>query len=316
MLALRDIDKRYGHGPLVLKNVSWRFEKGAIHALLGPSGCGKSTLLHIIAGIEAPSRGNVFWGESDITRLAPERRHFSLLFQDYALFPHLTVFENIAFGPTERGLDRKKIEEIVRRWLDMLQLAPWREARIWELSGGQQQRVAVARALAAEPQLLMLDEPLSNLDEQLRTELQTVLGAALRAAGVTTLLVTHDQREAFALADRLAIMREGEIVQTGKPEDVYRAPRDAWICRFLGHENVAADHFIPAEAFHFSGPGQAAIVRIRHLGDAYRVDVRHREQTYLVTLGPREWVGLGCPQVGQSIPFGIARERIMFFAAP
>ncbi|GAA5338041.1 ABC transporter ATP-binding protein [Thermus antranikianii] len=213
-------------------------QEGEVLALLGPSGSGKSTLLKLVAGLLSPDRGFVRFRGQDLTPLPPERRGVGFLFQDYALFPHLTVAENITFGLVEARWPRKEREARVKELLERMELTPHAQKRPQELSGGEQQRVALARALAPRPRLLLLDEPLGALDLRLREELLFFLRRTLRAEGVTTLVVTHDQGEAFLLAHRVALLRQGRLVQVGVPEEVYARPKDLWTARFLGHKNL------------------------------------------------------------------------------
>ncbi|WP_164835666.1 ABC transporter ATP-binding protein [Thermus tenuipuniceus] len=213
-------------------------QEGEVLALLGPSGSGKSTLLKLIAGLLSPDQGFVRFHGQDLTPLPPERRGVGFLFQDYALFPHLTVAENVAFGLVEARWPRAEREARVRELLERMELLSHAGKRPQELSGGEQQRVALARALAPKPRLLLLDEPLGALDLRLREELLFFLRRTLREAGVTALLVTHDQGEAFLLAHRVAVIRQGRLVQVGRPEEVYAKPKDAWTARFMGHKNL------------------------------------------------------------------------------
>jgi ABC-type Fe3+/spermidine/putrescine transport system ATPase subunit len=237
MLELRDLWKSYEGKPL-LEGVSLRVGEGETVCLLGPSGSGKSTLLRITAGLEPPDRGKVFWNGVDITRMPAHLRGFGLMFQDYALFPHLNVVENVAFGLRMKGLSRDRIKREVRGALEWVNLAPYGERRVAELSGGEQQRVALARALAPRPRLLMLDEPLGALDRALREEMIEEIRRALRSTRIPSLYVTHDQEEAFAVAARVAILHTGRIVQTGSPEELISRPASSWVARFLGLGNL------------------------------------------------------------------------------
>lgn len=236
-LRFDDVRKSYGDVRAV-DGVNLRLGPGETIALLGPSGCGKSTLLRLAAGLELPDRGRVFRGEADITRLPPQRRSIGMVFQDYALFPHLDVARNVAFGLVELGWDVARTRARVSELLALVGLTGLERRRVDALSGGQQQRVALARALAPEPAVLLLDEPLSNLDQALREDLKDELGRILDQLAVRSIYVTHDQDEALALADRVAVMRAGRIVQVGPPRDVLERPTDAWMARFMGHENV------------------------------------------------------------------------------
>jgi iron(III) transport system ATP-binding protein len=214
--------------------------RGELMAVLGPSGCGKTTLLRLIAGFERPEAGTVTVGDTRVAGpdcfVAPERRRIGMVFQDYALFPHLSVQANVAFGLERRGRDGRG--ELTRRTLELVGLQHKSERYPHELSGGERQRVALARALAPEPEVVLLDEPFSNLDATLRAGLRREVELILRDAGATALLVTHDQEEALSLADRLGVMRDGRLVQVGAPEDVYARPAGRWTAQFVGEVNV------------------------------------------------------------------------------
>lgn len=246
-------------------------KEGEVLALLGPSGSGKSTLLKLIAGLLTPDRGSVRFQGQDLTPLPPERRGIGFLFQDYALFPHLTVWENIAFGLVEARWSKEAREERVRELLEKMGLSAHAQKRPQELSGGEQQRVALARALAPRPRLLLLDEPLGALDLRLREDLLFFLRKTLRAEGVTTLVVTHDQGEAFLLAHRVAVLRQGSLVQVGPPEEVHARPKDAWTACFLGHKNLLSPeesqalglspkpHLLPQAALRLGGEQEGIV---------------------------------------------------------
>ncbi len=234
-LLLDHLDKSFGAQP-VLSGLSLGVEKGEILALLGPSGSGKTTALRLIAGFETPDRGRILVEDEEITRLPPERRNFGMVFQHYALFPHLTVGENVAFG-----LARKEKDETARRVADALALVDlpgFENRRVGEISGGQQQRVALARALAPEPRVLLLDEPLSNLDPTLRERTRRELKRAIQRVGITTVLVTHEQEEAFHLGDRVAVLQGGVLHQVGTPEDLYERPATRFVATFVGRAGV------------------------------------------------------------------------------
>ncbi|MBN1876765.1 MAG: ABC transporter ATP-binding protein [Anaerolineae bacterium] len=233
----------YAVAPL-LSGVSFAIERGEIACLLGPSGSGKTTLLRIIAGLEAPEKGSVWLEASDLTSVPTHRRGVVLMFQDYALFPHRTVAENVAFGIRDMRygkpvkLSRGEIARRVAEMLALVGLEGFGDRDVNQLSGGEQQRVALARSLAPQPRLLLLDEPLGALDRTLRERLLEELPVILRRVGVTAITVTHDQEEAFALADRVILLHEGRVIQSGSPEAVYTAPRTAWVARFLGLDNL------------------------------------------------------------------------------
>ncbi|MDT8898520.1 ABC transporter ATP-binding protein [Thermanaerothrix sp. 4228-RoL] len=237
MLEVREIWKSYEGQPL-LCGVSFEVRPGETVCLLGPSGSGKSTLLRIIAGLEVPEAGQVLWQGEDLAAVPVHQRHFGLMFQDYALFPHRTVAENVAFGLRMQGLPRDEIARRVEDALARVNLREFARRRVTDLSGGEQQRVALARALAPRPRLLMLDEPLGALDRALREQLSEFLRTLLHASGIPTIYVTHDQEEAFAIADRLILLHQGRVVQAGPPDAVYARPATPWVARFLGLTNL------------------------------------------------------------------------------
>lgn len=237
MLELRDISKTY-EGQLLLKNISLKVDSGETICLLGASGSGKSTLLRIIAGLEFPDSGQVLWDSTDLSSTPPHLRDFGLVFQDYALFPHLDIFNNIAFGLKMKNWDQQKIQERVTETLGLVNLSSFENRKVTDLSGGEQQRVALARALAPRPQLLMFDEPLGALDRALREQVLDELRLILHRTQVPAIYVTHDQEEAFTLADRILLLHDGEIVCEGTPAGVVAHPCSAWAAKFLGLGNV------------------------------------------------------------------------------
>jgi iron(III) transport system ATP-binding protein len=235
MIRVQRVSKSFG-AVRAVATASMEVGRGEFVALLGPSGCGKTTLLRLIAGFEVPDEGTVRIGEQVVageTWLPPERRHVGMVFQDFALFPHLSVARNVGYGLARQARERR-----VGEALALVGLAGLGDRFPHELSGGQQQRVALARALAPEPSVVLLDEPWSNIDPMLRGSMRDELAAILRATGVTVLLVTHEQEEAFSLADRVALMRDGSIVQTGAPEEIYYDPATRWAAEFVGAANV------------------------------------------------------------------------------
>lgn len=236
-LSLKDISKSYGVTRAV-ESLSLVVDRGEFFGLLGPSGCGKTTTLRMIAGLETPDTGAIAFDERDITHLSPEKRGFGMVFQNYALFPHLNVFDNVAFGLRARSRPPKaEVEKKVCDALAMVQLPDYEKRRVDELSGGQQQRVAIARAIAIEPALLLFDEPLSNLDVALREETRGELRELVKRLGLTAIYVTHDQDEAFALCDKIGVMAKGHLMQTGSPRALYEKPANLSIARFLGRNN-------------------------------------------------------------------------------
>lgn len=236
MLRIENISKTYQNKPL-LDNITLAVHRGEILCLLGPSGSGKSTLLRIVAGLEEPERGVILWNNEDISHLSAHKRNFGLMFQDYALFPHMTVGKNVAFGLEMKGMPTHQIDSRVLEVLEMVDMASFLQRKVTDLSGGEKQRVALARALAPQPQLLMLDEPLGSLDRTLRDQLLTDLGSMLQRLETPVIYVTHDQEEAFSIGDRLAVLHDTSIIQVDTPETIYSCPASLWLAGFLGFRN-------------------------------------------------------------------------------
>jgi spermidine/putrescine transport system ATP-binding protein len=234
-LKLSQITKSYGDF-IAVDNLSLSIPEGSFFALLGPSGCGKTTTLRMIAGLEEPSNGSISLGTTDITHTKPYQRPINTVFQNYALFPHLTIFENIAFGLRRRGI--KDVDEAVNKALNLVELPHLAQRKPTQLSGGQQQRIALARAIVNRPALLLLDEPLGALDLKLRRQMQIELKWIQREVGITFVHVTHDQEEAMTMADTIAVMNEGRIEQMGSPADLYDNPETAFVANFLGQSNL------------------------------------------------------------------------------
>jgi len=237
MLELIEIHKTYENQPL-LSGISFTVEVGETICLLGASGSGKSTLLRIIAGLEQPKSGQVLWGGTNLAAIPPHERNFGLVFQDYALFPHLTVAENVAFGLKMQNLPQNEINLRVTNSLAQVNLGGFANRRVTDLSGGEQQRVALARALAPRPRLLMFDEPLGALDRALKDHLLEELRSILHNSEVPAIYVTHDQEEAFVIADRIVLLHDGKIAHEGTPRDVFAHPSSGWVATFLGLGNV------------------------------------------------------------------------------
>lgn len=221
----------------VLKDICIKIQPGELFFLLGPSGCGKTTLLRSIAGFYTPNQGRILIGDQDVTELPPHLRDTGMMFQSYALWPHMTLAENVAFGLEMRKVPKAELQKRVMEALDLVHLADRAKAKPNQLSGGQQQRVALARALVIKPQCLLLDEPLSNLDAKLRLEMRMDIRKICKAAGLTAIYVTHDQKEALSIADRLAIMRSGVVEQIGTPAEIYRHPANRFVAGFIGEAN-------------------------------------------------------------------------------
>jgi putative spermidine/putrescine transport system ATP-binding protein len=262
-VQLRGIAMAYGATP-VLHDVDLDVHKGELVSLLGPSGCGKTTTLNIIAGFLEPSRGTVSLGGRVVNQVPPYRRNTGMVFQSYALFPHMNVFDNVAFGLRIRRLPAAETARRVREALALVRLEGLGDRAIRQLSGGQQQRVAIARALAIDPLVLLMDEPLSNLDAQLRRQMRVELRRLQRQVGITTIFVTHDQEEALTLSDRLVVMNHGRIEQVGTPVELYRKPRTAFVAQFLGHPNFLSGEVVEARAGEVAVRVGPAIVRAAH----------------------------------------------------
>jgi ABC-type Fe3+/spermidine/putrescine transport system ATPase subunit len=320
-ITARHLVKSFSPGFRVVDDVSFTIQPGEMFFLLGPSGCGKTTVLRMLAGFVEPDGGDIVFGEKRMNDVPPRRRNTAMVFQNYAIWPHLTVYENVAYGPRARKLDAASIHQRVTRALGIVRLEDLAQRKPAQLSGGQQQRVALARALAVDPDLILLDEPLSNLDARLRLELREELQRIHRATGTTCLYVTHDQEEALSLADRVAVMNQGRIEQVGAPSDIYQKPVNEFTARFMGEINVlAADHplaqalqaspgqkvgFRP-EAARIGAEGIAAVVkRATYLGSKAELVVETATGDAL-KLWSRELVALG-----ETVHFQVARESLI-----
>ena len=307
-LQIKRIVKQYGD-VFAVDDVSLNIEKGEIFALLGSSGCGKSTLLRMLAGFERPTAGQIVLEGQDIVGLAPYERPINMMFQSYALFPHLSVWDNVAFGLRRDHLPKAEIEERVARMLDLVQLKAYAKRHPHQLSGGQQQRVALARSLAKRPRLLLLDEPLGALDKKLRERTQLELVGIIEQVGVTCVMVTHDQEEAMTVATRIGVMSEGRILQVGRPADIYETPNCRFVADFIGSVNTfrgtieidEPDHVVIASAQcrHYVSHGITG-----NLGMAVDVAVRPEKMTIQVT-PPRDEERESPAQVGFNVVQGV-----------
>ena len=333
-LQLNNTAKTYPDGTKALLPTELFVEKGEIVSLLGPSGCGKTTLLRIIAGLENPDKGSEIWFDDDnVTLLPVERRQVGMVFQSYALFPNMSVRANIGYGLKMQKLSKDEIETRVTEVLELCQLQKFSSRSIDALSGGQRQRVALARAIAPRPRMLLLDEPLSALDAALREILRDELAILLREFNITAIFVTHDQDEAMAIADRVAVMSDGHIVQSGTPEELYRNPNSAFVAGFVGNamrlegkndgstlrlvggelklpqESIGKNAFVRAESVTINENGTLTgqVENVTFLGNHYRIGIKGIMPSTLTS----EYSGQNAPKIGEVVKVAIKAEDIM-----
>lgn len=278
-VELKGVCKKFG-SVVGVEELDLTIRKGEFFTFLGPSGCGKTTTLRMIAGFYAPSQGRIHLDGKDVTEVPPQKRGTGMVFQNYALFPHMTVFENVAFGLQVRKIPKPERKERVEQALDLVRLGGLGDRQIAQLSGGQQQRVALARALVIRPRILLLDEPLSNLDARLRDEMRSEILSLQRSLGITTIYVTHDQVEALSMSDRIAVFQQGSCRQIGTPEQIYNRPEDAFVASFIGETNL-----LPATVEAVN----AEQIQVRSLGHPFRVEPRAKEKA---TFAPGDQVCL------------------------
>ena len=290
-ITIEKLVKKFGDA-VALNGISLRIEPGELFFLLGPSGCGKTTLLRNIAGFYIPDEGRIFFGDEDVTALPPHKRNTGMMFQSYALWPHMTVAKNVAFGLEERRVPQAEIRQRVQAALESVQMGPYAERKIAQLSGGQQQRVALARALVIRPRCVLLDEPLSNLDARLRLEMRSEIRLVCKENGLTAIYVTHDQKEALSISDRMAVLEGGRIAQIGTPEQVYRRPKTRVVADFIGETNF------------LNGKIQSL--------DGAKALVETNEGLFEGFLGDPEWM----PSAGDSVSLSIRPESWSLRSAP
>ncbi|RXZ45319.1 ABC transporter ATP-binding protein [Crenobacter cavernae] len=315
MLELVELSKRYGER-VVADSVSLKLAPGELVALLGPSGCGKSTLLNMVAGLVAPDEGAIYFDDERIDALPAEKRGFALMFQDFALFPHLNVLDNVCFGLAERRVAKREARERARAELEAVGLSGFEARRVGALSGGEKQRVALARALATDPRLMLLDEPFSSLDAHLRESLQAATRQRLAEAGIPALLVTHDRDEALAMADRVAVLDAGRIAQIAPASELMAAPANERVARFLGLSNVTGQGFWPQQALQLGGQTLAEVVALMPRADGLTLEVALPEGRFIVELSLREAATLAEPPVvGARVPVALRPEAFRRFAA-
>lgn len=289
ILELRHIRKNFGDTE-VLRDIDFTINQGEFITLLGPSGCGKTTILRIIAGLEEPDQGKVFLCGEDVTNTEPNKRYVNTVFQNYALFPHMNVKENIGYGLKLKKLDKLHISQMVTEALELVQLSGYEKRMPSELSGGQKQRVAIARAIVNQPKVLLLDEPLGALDLQLRRQMQTELKRLQKKLGITFIYITHDQEEAINMSDRIAVMKDGVFQQIGTPAEIYDRPKTSYVAEFVGNANIISG--VVTEL-------QDGIAKIEAPGGM--VEVNTQEETV---------------EIGRKVTLAVRSENILVYSAP
>lgn len=292
-ISIKNVVKKYGDN-VVIPDLSVEIEEGELFTLLGPSGCGKTTLLRMIAGFNSIEGGDIYFNEERINDKDPSKRNIGMVFQNYAIFPHLSVRDNVAFGLKNRKIEKAEIQERTDKYLNLMQIMQYADRMPSQLSGGQQQRIALARALVITPDVLLMDEPLSNLDAKLRLEMRTVIRHTQKNVGITTVYVTHDQEEAMAISDKIAVMKDGVIQHVGKPKDIYQRPKNVFVATFIGRTNI-----VPAKieqgALVFEGGYRETIDILKNAED----------QEVLCSIRPEEFVI--CPDGEEGI-HGVVKE--------
>lgn len=282
-VIVKDAVKKYGSFT-ALKGVNLEIKPGEFFTLLGPSGCGKTTLLRMIAGFNTIDGGAIYFDDKKINDVEAHKRDIGMVFQNYAIFPHLTVAENVAYGLKAKKVSKDEITRRVEEALELVQISQLKDRKPNELSGGQQQRVALARAFVIEPSVLLMDEPLSNLDAKLRVQMRTIIKKLQRRLGITTIYVTHDQEEALAISDRIAVMKEGDIMQVGSPEQIYKTPENRFVAGFIGVSN-----FIPCEiGAAADGEARISVEHSYSLNKALNPEKAGNKKTALLSVRPEQ----------------------------
>lgn len=288
-LKIENISKIFEKGRGV-KNISFQLEKGELVSFLGPSGCGKTTLLNIIGGFVKNDSGSIYLEDKDITEYPPEKREIVTVFQNYALFPHMNVVENVKYGLKYRGYNKEEQIKLAKEYLKIVGLEGYEKNSVGELSGGQQQRVALARALVLQPKILLLDEPFSNLDAKLKIAMREEIKELQKRLGISMIFVTHDQEEALSISDRIVVMSNGEIVQIGKPEEIYYSPKNRYVAEFIGKINfLEIGNKRPEEIkMRRNNSGDAVILNREFMGATTLFVVERLEKKIYVTIPGEE----------------------------
>lgn len=281
-IKIRDAIKRYGDNTII-SDLSLDIKEGEFFTLLGPSGCGKTTLLRMIAGFNSIEGGDFYFNETRINDMDPSKRNIGMVFQNYAIFPHLSVKDNVAFGLKNRKMPKDQIEVETKKFMELMHIDEYAERMPDRLSGGQQQRVALARALVIQPDVLLMDEPLSNLDAKLRVEMRTVIKEIQNSVGITTVYVTHDQEEAMAVSDRIAVMKDGDIQHIGTPKDLYQRPANLFVSTFIGRTNVVGADLVVEDGKTFVKFSDGYKLEMTNVLEEYKKD-----QKITVSIRPEE----------------------------
>lgn len=296
-LSLKNISKKYKDKE-ILKNISFHIKEGELVCILGPSGCGKTTLLNIIGGFVSDFSGDVFLSDENINNIPPEKREIATVFQSYGLFTHKNVIDNVSYGLKLLKIDKNMREKRAKEMLEKVGLAGYEKKKIKELSGGEQQRVAIARSMVLNPKLLLLDEPLSNLDVHLRDVMRKEIKRIQKQFGVTMIIVTHDQEDAFKLADRVIVINEGHIEQVGTPEELYKEPKNNFISSFIGENNIIDENLVirPEEiSIKLDSSGEVKVVDVTYLGATveYLVETPDGNTLKVLTMSTAERFNIG-----------------------
>ena len=287
-ISIKDAVKRYGENT-VIPDLTLEIGDGELFTLLGPSGCGKTTLLRMIAGFNSIEGGDICFNEKRINDMDPSKRNIGMVFQNYAIFPNLSVRDNVAFGLKNRKMEKAQIQKKTDEFLNLMQIMQYADRMPNQLSGGQQQRIALARALVISPDVLLMDEPLSNLDAKLRVEMRSVIRHTQKNVGITTVYVTHDQEEAMAISDRIAVMKDGVIQHVGTPRDIYQRPKNVFVATFIGRTNIVPAH-VKDGVLTFAGGYQETLASLAGAG----------EQEVQCSIRPEEFVI--CKEDSEGIP--------------